>query len=117
MPSVLPMVVGHTSAVLDIQWCPHNNDVIASASDDCTVKIWKIPEGGIGNEPLTKSIATLIGHQRRVYLVVWHPTAQGVIASSSKFVPCLRIILIILEPPIIKCKNTHQCNCVDMVYL
>ncbi|VDM31264.1 unnamed protein product [Hydatigera taeniaeformis] len=83
MPSVLPMVAGHTSAVLDIQWCPHNNDVIASASDDCTVKIWEIPEGGIGNEPLTESIATLLGHQRRVYLVVWHPTARGVIASSS----------------------------------
>ncbi|KAL5110343.1 Coronin-1B [Taenia crassiceps] len=83
MPSVLPMVAGHTSAVLDIQWCPHNNDVIASASDDCTVKIWEIPKGGIGDEPLTESIATLIGHQRRVYLVVWHPTAQGVIASSS----------------------------------
>ncbi|VDK34859.1 unnamed protein product [Taenia asiatica] len=83
MPSVLPMVAGHTSAVLDIQWCPHNNDVIASASDDCTVKIWEIPEGGIGNEPLTEPIVTLIGHQRRVYLVVWHPTAQGVIASSG----------------------------------
>ncbi|VDL32694.1 unnamed protein product [Hymenolepis diminuta] len=77
MPNILPMVAGHTSAVLDIQWCPHNNDVIASASDDCTVKIWEIPKDGIGRGPLTDAIATLIGHQRRVYLVQWHPTAQG----------------------------------------
>ena len=82
------MVAGHTSAVLDIQWCPHNNDVIASASDDCTVKIWEIPEGGIDKGPLIESIATLIGHQRRVFLVVWHPTAQGVIASSGRLALC-----------------------------
>lgn len=87
MPSALPMVAGHTSAVLDIQWCPHNNDVIASASDDCTVKIWEIPTGGIGTEPLTSAISTLIGHQRRVHLVVWHPTAQGIIASTGKSPP------------------------------
>lgn len=85
MPNTLPMVAGHTSAVLDIQWCPHNNDVIASASDDCTVKIWEIPKDGIGIHPLTDAIATLIGHQRRVYLVQWHPTAQGIIASTGKY--------------------------------
>nr|CDS34686.2 coronin 1B [Hymenolepis microstoma] len=83
MPNTLPMVAGHTSAVLDIQWCPHNNDIIASASDDCTVKIWEIPEGGIGKDSLTDAIATLIGHQRRVYLVQWHPTAQGIIVSTG----------------------------------
>ncbi|VDO10983.1 unnamed protein product [Rodentolepis nana] len=83
MPNTLPMVAGHTSAVLDIQWCPHNNNIIASASDDCTVKIWDIPEGGIGKDPLTDAISTLIGHQRRVYLVQWHPTAQGIIVSTG----------------------------------
>ena len=34
-----PMVSGHKAAVLDIAWCPHNDDVIASASEDCTVKV------------------------------------------------------------------------------
>uniref|UniRef100_A0A5K3FS49 Coronin n=1 Tax=Mesocestoides corti TaxID=53468 RepID=A0A5K3FS49_MESCO len=83
MPNTLPMVAGHTAAVIDIQWCPHNNDIIASGSEDCTIKIWQIPDGGIGEGPLTDSIATLIGHQRRVNLVMWHPTAQGVLASAG----------------------------------
>lgn len=86
MPSDLPMVNGHTASVLDIKWCPHNNDVIASASEDCTIKVWQIPEGGIGKEPLRDAIATLIGHQRRVNLIAWHPTAKGVIASSGKII-------------------------------
>ena len=29
-----PVVAGHKAAVLDIAWCPHNDDVIASASED-----------------------------------------------------------------------------------
>ena len=37
-----PIVGGHKAAVLDIKWCPHNDDVIASASEDCTVKVKKM---------------------------------------------------------------------------
>ncbi|CAG2202301.1 CORO1B_1C_6 [Mytilus edulis] len=40
-----PLVSGHKAAVLDIEWCPHNDDVIASCSEDCYVKVWQIPEG------------------------------------------------------------------------
>ena len=35
-----PLVVGHTAAVLDIQWCPHDDFLIASGSEDCTVKVF-----------------------------------------------------------------------------
>lgn len=34
-----PLVTGHTGPVLDIDWCPHNDNVIASASDDTTVMV------------------------------------------------------------------------------
>uniref|UniRef100_A0A8D1TNK4 Coronin n=1 Tax=Sus scrofa TaxID=9823 RepID=A0A8D1TNK4_PIG len=34
-----PMVCGHTAPVLDIAWCPHNDNVIASGSEDCTVMV------------------------------------------------------------------------------
>ena len=33
------MVSGHKAAVLDLQWCPQNDDVIASGSEDCTIKV------------------------------------------------------------------------------
>ncbi|VDN39154.1 unnamed protein product [Dibothriocephalus latus] len=72
------MVAGHRAAVLDIEWCPHNDDLIASGSEDCTAKVWQIPEGGL--EPkvnLTTPVADLVAHQRRVGLVKWHPTADS----------------------------------------
>ncbi|XP_017584112.1 PREDICTED: coronin-1B [Corvus brachyrhynchos] len=34
-----PTVCGHTGPVLDIDWCPHNDHVIASGSEDCTVMV------------------------------------------------------------------------------
>lgn len=34
-----PMVVGHSGPVLDIDWCPHNDNIIASGSDDCTAMV------------------------------------------------------------------------------
>ena len=43
----VPLVAGHKGPVLDISWCPHNDNVIASASEDCQVKVWQIPDGGI----------------------------------------------------------------------
>ncbi|CAG5929248.1 unnamed protein product [Menidia menidia] len=33
-----PTVCGHAAPVLDIQWSPHDDNIIASASEDCTVK-------------------------------------------------------------------------------
>lgn len=77
------MVVGHTAAVLDIQWCPHDDDVIASGSEDCTVKVWQIPDGGL-TANLEEPMVNLVGHQRRVGLVVWHPTAQNILLSGGE---------------------------------
>lgn len=34
-----PTVCGHTGPVLDIDWCPHNDHIIASGSEDCTVMV------------------------------------------------------------------------------
>ncbi|XP_067687818.1 coronin-1C-like isoform X3 [Haliotis asinina] len=77
-----PLVAGHKAAVLDIAWCPHNDDVIASASEDCTIKIWQIPEGGL-TKPLTEPVVDLVAHQRRVSCVKWHPTAHNVLLSAG----------------------------------
>jgi len=31
-----PLVVGHSGPVLDIDWCPHNDNILASCSEDTT---------------------------------------------------------------------------------
>jgi coronin-1B/1C/6 len=77
-----PLVGGHKGPVLDIAWCPHNDNVIASGSEDCVVKVWHIPDGGLV-KTLTEPIVDLVFHQRRVGLVLWHPTALNVLLTAG----------------------------------
>ncbi|XP_029430594.1 coronin-1B [Rhinatrema bivittatum] len=84
-----PTVCGHTGPVLDIDWCPHNDEVIASCSEDCTVMVWQIPENGLVM-PLTEPVVTLEGHSKRVGIITWHPTARNVLLSAG----CDNVVII-----------------------
>ncbi|KAK2819137.1 hypothetical protein Q5P01_024698 [Channa striata] len=77
-----PTVCGHTGPVLDIDWCPHNDLVIASGSEDCTVMVWQIPENGL-ETALSEPVVVLEGHSKRVGIVSWHPTARNVLLSAG----------------------------------
>lgn len=76
------LFVGHTGIVLDTCFNPFNDYIIASASEDCTVKIWQIPEGG-PTENIDTPLLTLNGHGRKVGQVQFHPTAANVLATTS----------------------------------
>ncbi|XP_048478942.1 coronin-2B isoform X4 [Plutella xylostella] len=75
-------VTGHKGPVLDIKWNPFNDNIIASCSDDCTVKLWHIPDGGLSMH-LTEWLVELHGHKRRAAHVEWHPTAENVLFSAG----------------------------------
>jgi coronin-2 len=75
-------VTGHTGPVLDIKWNPFNDNVIASCSDDCTIKLWHIPDGGLSMH-LTEWLVELQGHKRRVAYIEWHPTAENILFSAG----------------------------------
>lgn len=47
IPPDHPLVGGHKGPVLDIAWDPFNDNVIASGSEDCVVKVWQIPDYGL----------------------------------------------------------------------
>ncbi|XP_070591540.1 coronin-6-like [Erythrolamprus reginae] len=78
----VPLVTGHTAPVLDIDWCPHNDNVIASASDDTTIMVWQIPDF-LPLRNLTDPVVTLEGHSKRVGILTWHPTARNVLLSAG----------------------------------
>lgn len=82
IPADHPLVGGHKGPVLDIAWCPHNDNVIASGSEDCVVKVWQIPDGGL-SRTLTEPVVDLVFHQRRVGLVLWHPSALNVLLTGG----------------------------------
>uniref|UniRef100_A0A8B9J0V8 Coronin n=1 Tax=Amazona collaria TaxID=241587 RepID=A0A8B9J0V8_9PSIT len=77
-----PLVTGHTAPVLDIDWCPHNDNVIASASEDTTVMVWQIPDY-VPMRNITEPVVTLEGHSKRVSIISWHPTARNVLLSAG----------------------------------
>ncbi|XP_032072915.1 coronin-6 isoform X1 [Thamnophis elegans] len=78
----VPLVTGHSAPVLDIDWCPHNDNVIASASEDTTIMVWQIPDF-LPLRNLTEPVVTLEGHSKRVGILTWHPTARNVLLSAG----------------------------------
>jgi len=77
-----PTICGHSSAVLDFDFNPFHDHMVASCSEDCTIKVWGIPEGGV-TENITEPLVDLHGHQRKVSLIKFHPTASNILVSTS----------------------------------
>jgi coronin-1B/1C/6 len=88
VPDQIPLFRGHTAAVLDTDWNPFNDRVIASGSDDGKVFIWQVPENFTlhtdADEPtdVTPSLR-LSGHSRKVGQVLFNPAAENILASAS----------------------------------
>ncbi|KAK6008717.1 hypothetical protein QM012_000620 [Aureobasidium pullulans] len=88
LPDVMPLFRGHTAAVLDTDWNPFDDSIIASGSDDGKVFVWKVPEDFTlhtdADEPIDVSpVHKLSGHTRKVGHVLFNPSAANVLASSS----------------------------------
>ncbi|KAF2725996.1 coronin-6 [Polychaeton citri CBS 116435] len=88
LPEILPLFRGHTAAVLDTDWSPFDDSLIASGSDDGKVFLWKVPEGftlySDAEEPEdVKPVGKLSGHSRKVGHVLFNPAAENILASAS----------------------------------
>lgn len=80
--SSVPCFTGHHDKVLDFDFNPFNDQIIASGSEDCTVKVWRVPDEGM-TENISEAEVSLEGHQRKVAHIKFHPTANNVVASAS----------------------------------
>jgi coronin-1B/1C/6 len=86
------IVKGHSGAVLDIDWSPFDDSMMATGSDDSTIKLWSIPDSweptdsnGLGKagKDLQDSISDLEAHAKKVTLLRFHPTADNTLLSAS----------------------------------
>ena len=76
------LIKGHKGNVNDCAFSPFNDELLATASEDGSIKLWLVPETGI-TEHLTQADADLIGHTKKVLGVAWHRSVENMIASHS----------------------------------
>jgi coronin-1B/1C/6 len=74
-----PTVNGHTGATTNFDWNPFNDNMLASCSEDCTIKIWNVAEGG----GLATAVSTLQGHTRKCTHIKFNPTANNALISAG----------------------------------
>ncbi|KAI0693833.1 hypothetical protein BC835DRAFT_1275451 [Cytidiella melzeri] len=90
IPDIIPLARGHTAPVLDTDWSPFDDSVVASAGEDGKALIWKVDSSAFNGwgtdgweandfEPVLRIDVT----PRCVGQVVWHPTAQHVLATAT----------------------------------
>ncbi|KAJ1960912.1 Coronin-like protein crn1 [Dispira parvispora] len=84
LPLEYPLFSGHSGPVLDTDFSPFNDNVIASASEDTRAMIWVIPEDLVDlEESIDKPAVVLRGHGRKVGHVLFNPVAENVLATTS----------------------------------
>ncbi|KAF9528993.1 hypothetical protein CPB83DRAFT_853586 [Crepidotus variabilis] len=90
VPDTVPLARSHTAAVLDTDWSPHNDSIVASGAEDGKVMIWKVESSafeGWGQEGWVPQdfdpVLRIDASPRKVGQVLFHPTASNVVASAS----------------------------------
>lgn len=66
-------LIGHKNLVYSVAFSP-DEDIIASGSDDKTIKLWQLKSG--------QEICTLNGHTNSVYCVTFSPDGKNIASSS-----------------------------------
>lgn len=90
LPDVIPLARGHTAPVLDTDWSPFDDNIVASGGEDGKVLIWKVtPDafegwGADGWVPQDfDPVARIDGSPRKIGQVQFHTTAAHVLATAS----------------------------------
>jgi len=77
----IPRIDAHTQIVTDFSFSPFDDGLIATGSQDQTIKVWKIPKEGLSRNLSTPEL-TLPEQPRRVETVGFHPTADAILTTS-----------------------------------
>lgn len=87
LPRSMPLITGHSGAILDLDFNPFDESMLLTASEDSTVKLWQIPDEGL-LENMRDALGVLEGHTKKVNLCSFNPTVASVVASVSLDMTC-----------------------------
>ena len=74
-------IQGHADIVTDFAFSPFDDGLIATGSQDQTIKLWRLPQSLTSD--ITEAELELPEQPRRVETVSWHPLADGLLVSIS----------------------------------
>ncbi|KAK5048323.1 hypothetical protein LTR84_005993 [Exophiala bonariae] len=90
LPERIPLFRGHTAVVLDTDWNPFNDSLIASGSDDGKVFLWRVPDDFTLHLDIPADeiqdiapVGKLSGHPKKVGQVLFNPAAENILASAA----------------------------------
>lgn len=90
LPDLIPLARSHTAPVLDTDWSPFNDSIVVSGAEDGKALVWKVDPstfegwGQDGWQPLDfDPVARIDVSPRRVGQVLFHPTAEHVLATAT----------------------------------
>jgi coronin-1B/1C/6 len=74
-------MIQEKEAIQDFDFLPFNPNYVITGNEGGTINAWHLPDdlSTIDKPP----IATLWGHKRKINLVRFNETAEGILASSS----------------------------------
>jgi len=79
-PKKSTIIAGHKAQVLDLDFSPFNDYLLATASEDGSVKLWTLDPFV---ENMTECAQNLVGHKRKVGTCKFNPVANNILLTSS----------------------------------
>ncbi|GAB69328.1 coronin [Plasmodium cynomolgi strain B] len=74
---------GHTSSILDLQFNPCFSEILASGSEDLTVRVWEIPHNDESVKEIKDPQCILKGHKKKISIIDWNPMNYYIMCSSG----------------------------------
>ena len=78
----IPLIKGFKGPILDLEFSPFRTDLLATASEDCSVRLFQIPEAGL-TKTTHEELQSLPGHVKKVTFVDFNPSVADCLLSAS----------------------------------
>jgi len=78
---VVPCLI-NSSNVMDFAWDSFNEAKLVCVTEDGTINIWNIPEGGL-TEQVNEPDQKIVAHGDKVSIIKFNPIADGIVATAA----------------------------------
>ncbi|CDJ39773.1 Coronin, related [Eimeria tenella] len=75
-------IKGHTGSIQDLAFSPFYESILASGSEDMTIRIWDVPSDPPPGHELKDPVAILTGSAKKLIATEWNPVADFILASG-----------------------------------